>query len=596
MWDHLQSQLYNVNEELINVPNIRDFLDPNSITDFPSCQNIEFVDEKIEFKKIIDIFIIFELLQSEKAKYNFLEKIFTVYNYLIESYNQTHNLTGDNAVKFIYKGGNLMRIIKKKYFSNPKLEQIIRLNEQFTTAFSKSDDDFTIKINPELPDFETIYQDMEYISYKGLVIIRQILEISQFDFANLPPISKEMILREKVLDNLREMKCLRDVPENVSVYKGYNVIGVLFGNSYVGTKEWSTINNIIDFIPFTDDTSKPSNFTGAPANYFKVGSKRHDFSVIPSQKNLNSIHMFKDDSYFIKGNTDLPIYLTYNDTLTFRKTTERITSFSLFRAKVNARIFMVGPNVNDKYYVDVGGELIDVSIAKKNDNELNHFYHDKDKMHQYLQTYSFGSSSQNKIFKVDGYTLDYLILDLLRILLPDTDSRPWKDSKYDRRFSRLYTLYLIKILYNTDYDYLSSINYIDQYRKILGQIKRTDPESTFMKELVNDLISLTIDSPISVFYDMTKFVEYLYITYAAEFRFMFRKEKKDIDNCIDQIINNVSLIQIILEHMKSIGVNNTTELGMIDASIITELQLGGKYYRKYLKYKTKYLSLLNSAT
>src|SRR5205085_2225813 len=111
-------------------------------------------------------------------------------------------------------------------------------------------------------------------------------------------------------------KCLSD-PK--SPFNGYRVIGVLFANTYYGIEEWSTIESIAKFTSFTTDTTKSSTITSKRPNYKSSGSKGKDFAIIKStRRNMNAIHLFKDQEFYSKASHILPAYISYNDTLEFK--------------------------------------------------------------------------------------------------------------------------------------------------------------------------------------------------------------------------------------------------------------------------------------
>lgn len=578
------ANLYKMQEDPLTYPSINDFIDPKPVLDFPSCQNDELVDEKIEFKKIIDGFIIYELLQSEESKFKFLNLVFMVFNNLTSMYNKLNNLVGDDMVKFVYKGGNLMRILKKKYLSGPVFDSILQLNSgAFIDSFSKSDDDFTIKINPSLPNFDKIQADMQYLTYKGLLIVRRLLTYDQFDFSKLTKNAQHVTLYQKVFLKVNAAKCLID-PN--SPYNAYRIVGVLFADTYVGVDKWETIDSIAGFTSFEDDTSKPSNFIEKQHDYKLYGSKRKDFAILKSnRKNLNAIHMFTNTDFYSDTKSILPEYITYNDTLTFKKLNDAITSFVLARVKLNVRIFMVKDKQTS--YIDVGGELIDISIAKQRDIELTHFYSDLANMHTYVRNYTFEDSGTKKSFTVEGYTIDYIIEDLLRILLGDTKNRPWTDSKYDRRLSRLYVLYLIKMLYDNSTTYSNKITQLNAYISKLQSIQTTDPTDPLIGQELADLDTITKRIPIMA--ETTTYINYIYTKYAFDFRHNYELDKKEINECTGKIIDKIGLIEIVLSHL--VNDHKIQTLQPPDDVNIQKEFFGGAFYDKYIKYKIKYCAL-----
>ena len=104
--------------------------------------------------------------------YNLLYIIHTFYNDCIDYYIQQKNLKPDDII-FLFKGGNIFKIIANKFWSELPNKAMYKFIEEYKSYFKRSDLDFGIYINPDLST--TIINDITIISYKLQVLISEIL-------------------------------------------------------------------------------------------------------------------------------------------------------------------------------------------------------------------------------------------------------------------------------------------------------------------------------------------------------------------------------------------------------------------------------------
>ena len=552
------------------------------------CPDDQFVDEKTEFKKKIDGLIINHFLQKEDQKYLFLKLISDEFDYVLTKYNDTNGLRGDMAIFLAYKGGNLMRIIERKYLANPVLQELSKINTDFIDAFTKSDDDFTIKINPAVPNFDKVHSDMQYLAYKTLNVIRSKLTENYFDFYNIDEGSRRQILS----DTLESMKDVGVLSKAGSAFDKFVPVGLLVDGYYAGSK---TLDDVSNYESMKNNNQRPAAFNADTQSYERYGSKRKDFGIMSFMDGFNALFMASDQTYY-ESNRSMSVYLTHNDTLTFPKPGGRVSSFTLARAKLNARVFFVDTINNKGVYADVGGELIDVSIAKKNDDELNHFYHDPVQMKTYIRNYTFEDGTGSNKFQMYGYSLDYIIDDLIRVLFADTNDRPWRDAKYARRFSRTFILYLIKIVYGGSfrvnpvtkivvfvptYNYADVVKSINRYAEIVSKIIQTDPlietNRPLLKQLTSELIKIS-NTQIPELNIISDYIQELYVSYIFDYRRQFIDDGASISNCIQTIRNLLTMIELFLNGLVNQKINNVNQLldiGKFDEGILSEKFLGG---------------------
>src|SRR5439155_4648551 len=116
--------------------------------------------------------------------------------------------------------------------------------------------------------------------------------------------------------------------------------------------------------------------------------------------------------------------------------------------------------------IQLDGELIDVSIVNKKDTNLIHVFDHKDK---FIANYEFGIGENKFTFK--GYSIEYLISDIERILFTDVEF-PWEDPKYAKRMKRLLFLYFVLLLTNKKYKNVANrYEYLNKIYIIINEIK-----------------------------------------------------------------------------------------------------------------------------
>ena len=130
------------------------------------------------------------------------------------------------------------------------------------------------------------------------------------------------------------------------------------------------------------------------------------------------------------------MYIQMNQTLDFSSSSGRI-KFNLVRTKVNFNFIFQRPD-GEKITKLIGGELIDVSIPHRLDNNLRHFYEEgPDRL---IQQYRLNYGDNKLEFL--SYTYFYLAHDLEFILFKFV-RKPWQTPKYEKRLNRLFYLYVI---------------------------------------------------------------------------------------------------------------------------------------------------------
>ena len=396
------------------IPNLKDLIDLTAtpVSFETKSKRVEDVNE--DFKGFMNKFVINNLLQNEENKMRFLNLIAGTFNTVVNDYNKKFNLTGENAVIFLYKGGNLLRIFYKRFLNNFKTDSSINISEiideVFAGEFGKSDDDFTILINPKLPNFDKIHADMNYLSYACLEIIRDQLLANREYYFNYFALPQD----EKILKLMTSLKtaindgAFKSLSNPDSPYYGYEIVGILFDDTYspvppknesidkflkINQEPDAQFNYLSQLYPIpypTIESVKQFKKFDADANpeKSKLDSKRNDFFILRDES-INLLPQISDPTvrhetnptnsfiYPSKVRTQNLIYVSHNDIHIDDGGSNGIVSFVLNRSKINALIYLKKSVFNEPdqlVYVSAPGELIDVTIANHNDRGLMYMY------------------------------------------------------------------------------------------------------------------------------------------------------------------------------------------------------------------------------
>jgi hypothetical protein len=201
---------------------------------------IEKMEQFISYKKPL------EDVMTDMVTNKFLEKDVTVGNYIqiiiesftfaLEKYKLFNNIYG-NDIHFIYKGGNILRVLAKELMHELPGNTSYVLDEYYSKFFQKSDADFSIYINPKLSNFDEIFNDMTNLSYLILSLLR-CLFVSDLDkyfdfFASNKDIQTKIL--EQKMKELNESDMITKVKD--SKYFGGHVQKLMFGDLSVTCPE-----------------------------------------------------------------------------------------------------------------------------------------------------------------------------------------------------------------------------------------------------------------------------------------------------------------------------------------------------------------------
>ena len=342
-----------------------------------------FIDPYDNHKKIFTDLITNIFLKSDESIYNTLNLINSKFNTMIQEYIKFKNLP-NNSIIFIYKGGNVIRILFESYQLNIGTHFSKLFNEAFSSNFSRSDMDFEIIINKSVFNNinfnqikEEIIKDMNKLSYNILSEIRIELykDLDKYiDFYKLIPRLQKIYL----IESLNKLNKLNDK---------IVFLNILFNNIY-------------------------SNYNS------DISSERYDIHII--NNNDSSIKIGNIPNYYNNLLDKNNFYISINET---------ISDFNLYRIKINFNCQY--SDINDKNNninnINLPGEFIDVTISKKD----KIFIYEND-----IINYNFNKLDTKLVFT--SYTLEYFINELINIISTT------KDNKSNKRLNRLLLLCFIQ--------------------------------------------------------------------------------------------------------------------------------------------------------
>lgn len=411
----------------------------------PESDNSTLSDDNKFLKDFFTKFIVDKLF-TEKGLYNFLFLINEIYVYTLQLYCQKKNIKQDDII-FIFKGGNIMRMISNEFKLFIPGYIMRNLNNFYEDYFKRSDADFGILINPFLKDFDDIYDDITGLSYYILTDLIEVLlgkNITMFlNWFNYNHDYKKTILKD-YFDRIKDV----DISKN---------------------ETWKS--RTIEDIGFIDVT----------ANDILKNILKQSNLIIRNRERYNT----KTDT-FIWGHGEKKDYLytSYNESISFNIEKETI-KFNLTRTKIN---FNVLYSDSDKkiHTKNIGGELIDVSISHKDDTQYLKFYKNiQDYIAKYsLKNYMTNTSIVNR-FSFQSYSLVYLFYDLYKILFVIIDY-PWHDEKYEKRINRIFYISYIDLLsyYSKNTERLK---YLNSFLNILEKIKKTQYTDENKSKIYNEI-------------------------------------------------------------------------------------------------------------
>lgn len=162
--------------------------------------------------------------------------------------------------------------------------------------------------------------------------------------------------------------------------------------------------------------------------------KREDFYLQPSLLGKSTNYTDTSSSNFH--------YVYQNSTIKkLRNQSSSVVDFDLLRVKFNVNLSISGVEKP----VKVPSEFIDISICNYDDSALNEF-----RNHTEEGLGLFTITNGNLTLECYGYSIDFMVHDLVYVLYEQNLFTPWADAKYHKRIKRLNALQMLSYVGNTE--------------------------------------------------------------------------------------------------------------------------------------------------
>lgn len=336
-------------------------------------------------KDLMTDLVVKEFFSTKETLFNFLSIVYNEFSEVLAIYREARGLKKFD-VFFIYKGGNILRIIANEFLLELPNSAISEISKFYAPFFKRSDADFSIYINPDLPSYDDIYYETGLLSYLLQDRLRNIFHANlaqHFDFFRYSSSWQDMLLRS-YLDRANKLQGFEGQFQALKVGQPNADVTVRFVDE---TEPW----------------------------------------LKPVRKAVTSVIKQSSSTMTITHNTTLDFPGGSSD---FR------VRFTLVRTKVFFALLE-----RDDSTAHIGGELIDVSIPHADDAAVRPFFaHLNDK----ITSYSLSPDANGGRLQFLSYSLPYLTYDLEKILFM-VAAFPWEDQKYAKRLNRLFYMGFVDI-------------------------------------------------------------------------------------------------------------------------------------------------------
>ena len=402
--------------------------------------SLNFDEKKIINNNFTDITT--KELTHDVAKMKLIVNLtYSVFENVLNGYCDLMGIPKDDII-FVYKGGNVLRFIFQESMKEFPGSSSHTIYDSLAQFFKVSDNDYSILINPDIPDYDTIFKNLTGLTYIVLCALRKAITDDLpklFDYYDKEYPSKKNIIASR----------FEDIEKDVKRLTGGTIVEISHGNDKFrfdtkdNSQQHATPREYLDVALFNDGNQKDPS----PNGTFEFPQLGMTTSNMPFRNSINEIIKFDWE----------------NGT--------GVTRFNLIRTKeiFPAKVQLPGQSTESSF--TFSGELIDVSIPYK-------IHLDKSAIVNYVD------NTHELNFK--SYDFDHYILDLEFILF-DQLIFPWTDIKYNKRLIRVVFLYCYDLLFfskHNDEGVKSMEDVVNKLKYILDILK-----SMKKPENKNDLIN-----------------------------------------------------------------------------------------------------------
>lgn len=525
-------------------------------------------DPTREFKDLATDIVVNEFVKYSNELSLFIYTISSTFDTALQYYRLQKSLP-EKSVVFVYKGGNILRLIAHEFLNELPGAAADIIFQYYNPGFKQSDADFSIYVDPRLDNFANIYADITLISYQLLVYLRDVFEGHETKFFNFRRYNDEY-KTERLNKYLGDLNNTATIQNPESEY--YNSQFVMLQNRK------------------NTSTSPPDNPNNLPTS---IGLRK-DMVVTTLEKDPNTIITYDIDDEN-NPNKVSDYYISVNTALKFMLE-DQLMHFNLVRMKVNFVMYNAknGEKINP---MQMGGELIDVSIPAQDTAGIRHFFEEIDNnIKEFKMEKPFP-------FKFIAPTIEYLIEDL-ELILFKTVEYPWIDRKYVKRVNRLLFLYFIDLI-AVDASLKDKEGFISEIgQNIINPLSSFDTLDESAKKLIKENISKkayeskTYGIKFEKFFvELERILTQVMTRGTAEDKEELKKFVQVVDNNLQTMIQTMSELHGFVKNNGTIDKSKIydvdVQMGGLRKKQSSDLSRGGSknfYHKKYLSYKNKYMS------
>lgn len=447
------------------------------------------VDTDLWLKTLATDLVVQEFFNRPSVLFNFLSMVYTSLDKMLADFRVSKGLADDDAI-FIFKGGNMLRMLAHRTFDliTPEARDILK--QKYDQFFKRSDADFSILVNPVSIrkrglNYENTMTELVNLTHQKLNDIRAEIEKTPqkyFGFMQYSDEYRSQILA-KYLDIAKEAPDLKD-PNNPD-WHGAELLQLQFLNTPA------------------DGTLKQCEFQGGVDESRMFAEQNEEQIVVQT---LDKTERWMRNTI----NRSLKFYLDEAKT--------NLVHFDLVRMKIIFNLLYVKDGKIKIAFP--AGEGVDVSFPLEKDFRTPELFR-----------HSASNLSSYKLqFKETGEELSFvsespegLAADLREIIFGQV-SRPWESSKYEKRVYRLFFIGIMQMLAaygtgsrdmsaylknleaniierlsefyqkNTNQKYLQ-----DELKEVLSELKEKYPKlnelHVFMDNILNQLLTNLMNNP-----------------------------------------------------------------------------------------------------
>lgn len=128
----------------------------------------------MERRAIVTDFVSANFFNQGSRLYRFLKLVIQRHDQILSQFRSENNIQ-EKDLFFIFKGGNILRIVSKEFFLEVPQNTSREILNFYSPFFSRSDADFSIMLNPNIPNFDLVYKQLQILAYNEQVKIKNIL-------------------------------------------------------------------------------------------------------------------------------------------------------------------------------------------------------------------------------------------------------------------------------------------------------------------------------------------------------------------------------------------------------------------------------------